>query len=297
MENIQKIGVITKGIGGFYTVHTDDDGCYTCKARGLFRKQHKTPVIGDRVEFSTNGREGYLLKILDRKNELIRPAVANIDKLLIVIAGSKPTADLMLVDKLLICCEKLHILPIIVINKCDECSSGEASAIFDEYRLTEYPIHIVSAVDGTGLDELKAELNDSTVCLAGQSAVGKSSLLNALIPGILLEVGELSQKSERGKHTTRHAELIHLPGSGAVFDTPGFSLLDNISVEPEEIKTYYPELRRHYGECRFTGCIHVSEPGCSVKQELIGKGIHKERYNRYVRLVNEAFENRRHRYD
>ncbi|MCH5278711.1 MAG: ribosome small subunit-dependent GTPase A [Christensenellaceae bacterium] len=297
MKGINDKGIIIKGIGGFYSVLTDDGNTYVCKARGLFRKQQKTPVIGDWVEFDHDEESGYLIAILPRRNELVRPAVANIDKLFIVISASRPSADLLLVDKLIICCEKLHIMPIIVINKCDDAPNHESEAIVDEYRLTDYPIYKVSAATGDGLDALKNELRGSIVCLAGQSAVGKSSLLNAIIPGIKLAVGDLSRKTERGRHTTRHAELIPLNGSGAVLDTPGFSLLDSIEVEPEEIKNYYPELRRHKGECRFNGCLHVTEPGCAVKQELLGNGFNKERYSRYVRLVNEAVEIRRHRYD
>lgn len=170
------------------------------------------------------------------KNELIRPAAANIDRLLIVVAASRPEPDLLLADKLLVCCEKLKIDPVMVINKCDEDAEGSAERIAAEYERTGYRIHRVSAAGGWGIAELKAELEDAAVCLAGQSAVGKSSLLNALLPGIALKVGSLSEKTERGRHTTRHTELIPVGNSGAVLDTPGFSLLDNIEIEPREIK-------------------------------------------------------------
>lgn len=298
MEKECKTGIILKGVGGFYTVLSDGMS-FVCKARGLFRKQNQTPIVGDNVSFSLNadGETGYLLSIEARKNELIRPMVANIDKLLIVVSASKPAADLLLVDKLLLCCEKLRIEPVLIINKCDDADAAAIDGIRKEYSLTGYRIYTVSAVTGDGIEALRSELEGSVVCFAGQSAVGKSSLLNALIPGMKLEVGELSRKTERGRHTTRHAELIPIGNGGAVLDTPGFSLLENIECEPEEIKNLYPELRRHVFECRFSGCLHISEPGCAVKEEIVGRDFDSERYNRYVRLVKEAMENRKHKYE
>ena len=298
MEKECKTGIILKGVGGFYTVLSDGMS-FICKARGLFRKQNQTPIVGDNVSFSLNadGETGYLLSIEARKNELIRPMVANIDKLFIVVSASKPAVDLLLVDKLLLCCEKLRIEPVLIINKCDDADAASIDGIRKEYSLTGYRIYTVSAVTGDGIEALRSELEGSVVCFAGQSAVGKSSLLNALIPGMKLEVGELSRKTERGRHTTRHAELIPIGNGGAVLDTPGFSLLENIECEPEEIKNLYPELRRHVFECRFSGCLHVSEPGCAVKEVIIGRDFDSERYNRYVRLVKEAMENRKHKYE
>ena len=298
MEKECKTGIILKGVGGFYTVLSDGTS-FVCKARGLFRKQNQTPIVGDNVSFSLNadGETGYLLSIEARKNELIRPMVANIDKLFIVVSASKPAVDLLLVDKLLLCCEKLRIEPVLIINKCDDADAASIDGIRKEYSLTGYRIYTVSAVTGDGIEALRSELEGSVVCFAGQSAVGKSSLLNALIPGMKLEVGELSRKTERGRHTTRHAELIPIGNGGAVLDTPGFSLLENIECEPEEIKNLYPELRRHVFECRFSGCLHISEPGCAVKEEIVGRDFDSERYNRYVRLVKEAMENRKHKYE
>ena len=298
MEKECKTGIILKGVGGFYTVLSDGMS-FICKARGLFRKQNQTPIVGDNVSFSLNadGETGYLLSIEARKNELIRPMVANIDKLFIVVSASKPAVDLLLVDKLLLCCEKLRIEPVLIINKCDDADAASIDGIRNEYSLTGYRIYTVSAVTGDGIEALRSELEGSVVCFAGQSAVGKSSLLNALIPGMKLEVGELSRKTERGRHTTRHAELIPIGNGGAVLDTPGFSLLENIECEPEEIKNLYPELRRHVFECRFSGCLHISEPGCAVKEEIVGRDFDSERYNRYVRLVKEAMENRKHKYE
>ncbi len=319
-------GTIIKGVGGFYTVLLPGGETCVCKARGLFRKQAVTPIVGDRVEFAVgkqlsgltedagepcaeeNGKteaRGYLLRILPRKNELIRPACANIDRLFIVIAASRPLPDLLLVDKLLILAEKHGILPAIIINKCDEAEKADIEALRRQYVPANYPLFTVSAATGEGLGEVRELLKNSVICLAGQSAVGKSSLLNALIPGVGLEVGGLSEKTERGRHTTRHTRLIPLPDGAAVLDTPGFSFLDSLALEPEEIRTLYPELRTEEDNCRFSGCLHVTEPGCYVKEKLIitdderapRRGIHKERYERYVRLVNDAAEQRRHRYD
>lgn len=307
MDNV-KNGLIIKGVGGFYTVLAEDKAEYVCKARGLFRKQQVTPVVGDRVEFAlTDGAEpspdpraanGYLLAILPRRNELIRPAVANIDRLFIVIAASRPLPDLLLVDKLLIFCEKYGIEPLIAISKCDEAEPSAVQSLLAEYAPAGYETFVVSAETGEGLDELRKRLGGKVICLAGQSAVGKSSLLNAMLPGAELAVGGLSRKTERGRHTTRHTELIPLPGGGAVLDTPGFSFLDSLELPPEEIRLMYPELAGAEENCRFTGCLHVSEPGCYVKKELLkNNGITEQRYERYVRLVKEAEEQRRHRYD
>ena len=299
-------------MGGFYTVLEEGGGTAVCKARGLFRKQNVTPVVGDLVEFTPGAsgaageRSGYLMRILPRKNELIRPAVSNIDRLFIVVAASRPCPDLLLVDKMLILAEKYGVEPLLVINKCDEAEPAAISAIAAQYAPAGYGVHCVSAASGMGLPALAEKLRGAVICLAGQSAVGKSSLLNALVPGISLAVGGLSEKTERGRHTTRHTELIPLENGGAVLDTPGFSLLDALYLEPEEIRMLYPELRGAEENCRFSKCLHITEPGCFVKKELIisektpfppEKGIHRERYERYVRLVHEAKEQRRHRYD
>lgn len=314
MEKELKQGRIMKGIGGFYTVLLPDGESCVCKARGLFRKQGITPLIGDTVEIELNSSQsrmdgraadgaassGYLARILPRRNELIRPAVSNIDRLFAVIAASRPQPDLLLIDKLLLLCEKYSIEPVIIINKCDEAAAEDIENLRAEYEKTEYPLFTVSAETGEGLEALKERLEGAVICLAGQSAVGKSSLLNALIPGIKLAVGGLSEKTERGRHTTRHTELIPLPETGgAVFDTPGFSFLDTLELDEAEIRLLYPELRGLEANCRFNGCLHVTEPGCCVKKAMIGENppIHKNRYERYVRLVNEAIERRKHRYD
>lgn len=293
-------GKIVKGVGGFYTVRTPDGINRTCKARGLFRKQGEVPLPGDNVEFTLDRKDqGFIIRLLPRRNALLRPAVANVDKLLIVTAATEPEPDLELVDKLLVYCAKLGITPVIVVNKCDGGVNERARSIIAQYeplRESGGGIAAVSASTGFGMEGLNALLAGDTVCLAGQSAVGKTSLINALL-GLSLETGELSHKTERGRHTTRHAELIPDRAGGLIADTPGFSMLESLPLEPEDIPGTYCEFTRYKGLCRFTGCMHVSEPDCAVKQAVRNGEISNERYERYKKLVNEALEARRHKYD
>lgn len=292
-------GKIIKGVGGFYTVKSENSGLCVCKARGLFRKNGEVPMPGDNVEFSIDGKgQGFILRILPRKNALVRPAAANVDKLLIVLAATEPEPDLELADKLLLYCAKLNIVPIIVINKCDFGENETAQSIKRQYTSCGDPpaVVCVSAESGFGMDELRTMLTGDTICLAGQSAVGKTSMLNALL-GLSRETGGLSAKTERGRHTTRHAELLELPGGGLIADTPGFSMLESVPLEPEEIPCMYGEFAEYKGMCRFMGCMHLSEPDCAVKEAVAEGRIPPERYERYKKLVNEALEARRHRYD
>ncbi len=289
-------GKIIKGVGGFYTVRYDDGKLCTCKARGLFRKTGETPLPGDDVEFVLDNKgQGYIMRILPRRNALLRPAVANVDKLLIVIAATEPQPDLELVDKLLLYCKKLGIAPVLVINKCD---GGDTAALqhIRQYSGECIPTVAVSAVSGFGMEALLKLLDGDTICLAGQSAVGKSSLLNALL-GLSLETGGLSRKTERGRHTTRHAELLEMQNGSLIADTPGFSMLESVPMEPEEIADMYGEFKEHLGKCRFVGCLHLSEPDCAVKSAVRDGLIPTERYERYKKIVNEALEARRHKYD
>ena len=290
-------GRIIKGVGGFYTVLTDCGERFVCKARGLFRKNGETPLPGDNVAFSADRKkEGYLNEILPRKNELLRPAVANVDILLIVLSASEPLPDFELADKLLLYCGKQEIRPVLVINKCDEGNSPSSEQIANQYAEAVSDIICVSAETGYNIDKLSGLISSGVICLAGQSAVGKSSLLNALL-GLELKTGELSRKTERGKHTTRHAELIPLSDGGLIADTPGFSMLESIPVEPEEIAPLYLEFAKFAGLCRFSGCMHLKEPDCAVKDAVANGSINSDRYLRYVKITNEAIETRRHRYD
>jgi len=290
-------GLILKGVGSFYTVLDENRTEYVCKASGRFRKEGIIPVPGDRVSFQRKaGEDGRITEILPRKNLLIRPAVANVDKLVIVMAASAPKPDLLLVDKLLLQCEIAGIVPILVLNKCDERDEGLYASVLRQYAPTGYTCYGVSAHTGEGLDALKNEIKGNVCCFAGQSAVGKSSLLNAILPELSLAVGGLSRKTDRGRHTTRHAELW-LAWGGALVDTPGFSLLDTETMEPEDLAAFYPEMREYADGCRFAKCLHASEPDCAVKPLLNTDSLSRERYERYLEILEELKEKRKHKYD
>lgn len=289
-------GLILKGVGGFYTVLNDRGEEVVCRARGRFRKDGISPVVGDRVEYLNDGEGRYVSEILPRKNLFVRPAVANLDKLIIVASLSAPKPDLLLVDKLIICCEKHKVEPVIVLNKSDEATVGTADGIIAQYGPTGYRVITASAATGECVELIKAKIEDSICCFAGQSAVGKSSLINAIVPQLGLETGGLSRKTERGRHTTRHAQLWHVCG-GAVLDTPGFSLLEAEQMEPEELCEYYREMKGKRIGCRFGECLHRSEPDCAVKPLIASGEFSKERYERYLTILDELIEKRKHRYD
>ncbi len=291
-------GTILKGVGSFYSVLSDDNKEFICKARGKFRKDKLVPIPGDKVEFDVNeDKSGYILSIYERKNFLIRPAAANIDNLIIVCSASVPEPDFLLIDKLLIRCEISGITPIIVINKCDLKNKKIYDSLYNDYLPCGYKIIEVSAVTEYGISELKDSVIGKISCLAGQSAVGKSSIMNAIMPGLELEVGNLSRKTDRGKHTTRHAELWRMEGGGGIFDTPGFSLLETDELEPEKLSLLYPEMKSGIGKCRFAGCLHISEPDCEVKRIISAGKMSDNRYERYKTIINELKEMRKHKYD
>lgn len=288
-------GRIIKGVGGFYYVQGSDGGVTECRARGRFRRGIGAPLVGDSVTVQPQ-REGYarIEEILPRKNVLVRPQAANIDRLIVVLSASAPQPDWLLADKLLIQAALLQIEPLLVLNKCDEAHAEIRAAFLADYAA--FDALCVSAKTGQGLDELRKRLNTGVSCFAGQSAVGKSSLLNALIPGLSLETGDLSDRTERGRHTTRHAELLPF-GAGAVLDTPGFSLYEPEDVEQSALDACYPEFADLPSRCRFAGCMHVSEPDCAVKAMIAAGGMSEARYARYVQLAKEFEQRRKHRYD
>ena len=286
-------GSIIKGVGGFYYVSTDQ-GVITCKAKGAFRREGIAPVVGDRVSIVAH-ESGYahIEEILPRRNLLLRPAVANIDRLLIVLSAHLPEPDWLLCDKLIVQAVMNHIEPIIVLNKADEAVADIQEAFRREYRL--FPRIEVSALSGEGLPALKEAIRGKICCFAGQSAVGKSSLMNALLPELALPVGELTRKTDRGKHTTRHAQLWPCFG-GALLDTPGFSLYEPESFDEKLLQSCYPEFREAE-PCRFLGCMHISEPGCGVKALLADGRLSPARYERYVEIAKDFIFRRKHQYD
>lgn len=289
-------GLLIKGIGGFYYVQTDAGELLTCKARGKFRNIHETPAIGDRVEVDTP-KEGYAVvsRILPRKNLLVRPPVANIDQLVIVAAASVPQPDWLLVDKLIVQAYHAKIMPILVLNKLDEQDEATMEIFRADYA-DHFTVRMVSTVTGAGIAELRALLPSKITCFAGQSAVGKSSLLNSLLPELSLETGTLAKKTDRGRHTTRHAELWPYEG-GAVLDTPGFSLYESELLDQHDLDQYYPEFSHVSNQCRFPGCRHIAEPDCAVKQLLETGELSKGRYTRYCQISDELAARRKHQYD
>ncbi len=296
MTDGSRRGVIVRGIGGFYYVRAQDGREYTLRARGVFRKQKITPLVGDAVRFTPGEgeEEGWIDQILPRTNELVRPPVANLCCLLIVIAP-EPKPDLILVDTLLVEARKQAIQPVLVINKAD-LDPEQCRNIYTEYAGTGDEILITSAKKRLGLDALGAVLRRGICCFAGQSGVGKSSLA-AAVTGIRLDTGEISRRIARGKHTTRRAELMVLDGY-QVLDTAGFSLLS--PAEPEDpvlLKTYYPEFAPYDSRCRFQPCYHYSEPGCAVLKARDDGQIAGARVVRYHEMLNKAKEAWKGRYE
>ena len=287
-------GLLLKGIGSFYEVLTESGEVVTSKARGSFRREGLVPTVGDRVVIDRK-EQGYaqLNEILPRRNLLVRPPVANVDQLLIVLSASAPEPDWLLVDRLIISAKRMHIDPIPVLNKIDTADEAIVNTFRKDYAA--FDTLSVSAETGEGIEALHARLIGKISCFAGQSAVGKSSLLNALIPELQLETGELSRKTDRGRHTTRHAQLWPYE-NGAVLDTPGFSMFETEVLEQEELDACYPEFKNAF-PCRFPGCMHLSEPDCGVKP-LLSEGVLSEgRYERYREIALDYQMRRKHRYD
>ena len=287
-------GKLIKGVGGLYSVYCDGQ-IYQTKARGRFRKDKLKPIIGDNVQFvpAAGGEDfGAIDEIETRKNSFIRPPVANIDLMLVVMAAASPEPDLLLADKLLLETRIKNVETVVVINKCDLCDQEN---IARQYRLSGYRVVMTSAKEGIGLEELKDAMMGKTVAYAGQSGVGKSSLLNA-VADLQLETGNVS-RIQRGKHTTRHVELISFGKDTWLADTPGFSLYENDMIDPQELKNFYHEFLPYDGKCRFLGCNHISEPGCAVKEAVQNGLIAEERMERYALIYDELKEKWSKRYD
>lgn len=290
-------GTILKGIGSFYYALDDEGTVHTLRAQGKIRRERLKPKVGDHVEITPGEGEehGWIHKILPRKNELVRPPVANIDLIVIVVAAATPNPDLMLADRLMLNARRAGIDVRLVVNKCDLNPEG-AEEIVRQYRGAGVEPMLVSAGKGEGLEAVREMLRGKVHALAGQSGAGKSTMINALY-GLQLETGDLSRKIERGKNTTRHSELIPVEGGGMVLDTPGFSLLDNALFDPVELQESYPEFEAHAGKCYFQPCYHASEPKCSVLDAVRAGEIDAHRHERYVELLNEQKIKWRERYD
>ncbi|MFR2796163.1 ribosome small subunit-dependent GTPase A [Romboutsia timonensis] len=289
-------GKIIKGIGGFYYVDTEK-GLYECRARGIFRKNKITPLVGDRVSISVvdeENKKGVVEEIEKRDTELVRPPIANVDKALIVFAIKNPAPNLSLLDRFIVLAEKENLEIVIVFTKVDLDTDGELlGELKDIYEVSGYKVISVSNKLKLNIDKIKEELKENTVVFAGPSGVGKSSLLNEVDKNFELKTGEVSDKIKRGKHTTRHAELLKLECGGMVADTPGFSSLTLDDIDESELKEYFIEFDK-YDECRFgSRCIHENEPSCAVKEAVENGDISKKRYESYIQLLNEIRSGKR----
>ncbi|WP_129721347.1 ribosome small subunit-dependent GTPase A [Xylanivirga thermophila] len=277
-------GIIVKGVGGLYFVEIDGQ-VLECRARGKFRKDGLIPMVGDYAEVSLE--DNTIEHILPRKNQLIRPPVANIDNLAIVLAAENPKPDFLLIDKLILYAIISDISPILIINKIDVAETDVLKDIKNVYKGTQIPILGTSAKTGQGVDRVEEMLKSGVTTLAGQSGVGKSSLLNAICPQLSLQTGDISRKLKRGKHTTRYVQIITLPHGGKVLDTPGFSMMALKSLSPYDVAEYYPDFAPYTYSCRYTDCLHYREPNCEIKKQVQEGNIAKDRYDRYIRIIEE----------
>lgn len=283
-------GIILKGVGGMYTVLSGGE-TYSCKPRGIFRNIGVTPLPGDDVVFDIIGEsQGNISDILPRENSLIRPAVANVDIAVIVLALSSPEPDFYFVDKITATCLIKGIEPVIAANKTDLAKVDYLNTIKENYSPTGIKCFFVSAKEKTGLDEMVSYFDNKTVVFAGQSGTGKSTLLNAIIGQELMETGTISEKIERGKHTTRHTNFILTEGGAMIADTPGFSNVEPGDIEEKDLQYYYPEFEPAIGQCRYQGCIHINEPDCRVKEAVAQGLIGNLRYENYIRIYNRLKE-------
>ena len=289
-------GKIIKGIAGFYYVHTAK-GLVECKAKGIFRKDKIKPLVGDNVEIEFVDEEqllGNIVKIFPRSNALVRPASANIDQALLIFAIVKPNPNYNLLDRFLIRMEQQNLPVVICFNKKDIATDTEQEELRRSYDRCGYQVLFVSGEKKQGIDQIEKHLRGKTTVVAGPSGVGKSTIINALYPEANMETGEISRKIERGRHTTRHAQLFALSEDTFIMDTPGFTSLNLNDMEKEDLKGCYPEFAEFEENCRFGGCAHISEPVCGVKDALAAGRISRVRYENHVALYEELKNKKRY---
>ena len=292
-------GKIIKGIAGFYYVSVAGSGIYACKARGIFRKDRQKPLVGDQVEIEVldeRDKEANLVRILPRRNMLIRPAVANVDQALILFALHDPEPDSMLLDRFLVTMEKQQIPALLCFNKTDLAGEEEIGRWMELYAGCGYEVFPVRAEKEEGTEALRERLAGRTTVVAGPSGVGKSTLTNVLLRTAYMETGALSEKLKRGKNTTRHAELVPLDDDTFFCDTPGFTALEMPALACEELAAYFPEFRPYLQNCRFPDCSHIHEPDCAVQEACREGKIPAERYDHYRRFYEELKETERRRF-
>lgn len=290
-------GKIIKGIAGFYYVHDGISKIYECKAKGIFRNRKIKPLVGDDVSFTVLDEKeltGNITEILERKNQLIRPAVSNIDQAMIVFAAADPEPNLNLLDRFLISMEVQQIPVVICFNKKDLADEETMRTLASIYEGAGYQVHQTSALEGEGLEMIRDLLRGKTTALAGPSGVGKSSLTNLIQPEAKMETGSISEKIKRGRHTTRHSELFFVEKDTYVMDTPGFSSIYVEELEPEELSACFPEFEPFTPDCRFLGCAHIGERDCGVKTAVQEGKIAKSRYDNYRLIYGELKDKRRY---
>ena len=284
-------GKIIKGIAGFYYIYAEDGNVYECKAKGIFRKDNFKPLVGDNVEITVlneEEKEGSVTSILPRRNSLIRPAVANVDQAFLIFAMENPKPNFLLLDRFLIMMKQQEIPAVICFNK------EEMEKLYEIYTGCGYRVVLSSTYEGEGMDEIHEILKGKTTVVAGPSGVGKSSITNCMQGEVQMETGEISKKLKRGKHTTRHSQVIPVEKNTFLVDTPGFSSLYLTDMKEEELRDYFPEFVMYEPQCRFQGCMHIHEPGCAVKKALSEGKISQQRYDNYLALYEELKEKRRY---
>lgn len=282
------IGLIKKGIGGFYYVETEK-GLIEAKGRGIFKKDGVTLMVGDNVRLSIIDEEkkrGVIEEILPRKNQFIRPPIANVEVFAVVFAPQKPKPNFALIDKFLIMAEMKGAEAIICINKCDLAEEEEIAAIKAIYEPV-YRALALSAKTGEGVPELEKLLSGKRAALAGASGVGKSTILNRMVPHANMETGAVSEKTKRGRHTTRHAEIFDAECGAKIFDTPGFTSFEIMEAQEDALWRYYPEFEPYAGSCRYDNCRHLREPDCAVRKAVSQGKLHPMRYDSYVSNMEE----------
>lgn len=287
-------GKIIKGIGGFYYVKTKE-GVIECKARGKFRHKDMKPMVGDNVDINVYNGKGVIEDIHDRSSELIRPTVANVTQAFVVFAIKNPDINFDLLNRFLILCEYNNIKAIVCLNKVDLASEEEKEEVKKKINDIGYDVLFINAKKGLGIELLKERLSDNETVLCGPSGAGKSTLINTLINRTHMETGVVSEKIGRGKHTTRHSELIEIE-NGYLVDSPGFSNIDISFMNKDELRYCFPEFEEYNHNCKFRGCLHNKEPECAVKNALQENKINETRYNFYIRILEELLEGEKHKW-
>lgn len=283
-------GIIVKGIGGFYYVRVNNE-TYECKARGKFRFNELTPIVGDKVEVTIKNGKGVIDNILKRTNELIRPTVANVTQAFVVFTFANPELNIDLLNKFLILCEYNKLKAVVCFNKIDLVGDEPDNAVVSMLRSAGYEVVFLKAKQGIGVYELREKLKNNITVFCGPSGVGKSTLLNKLIGSQVMQTGDISEKSGRGKHTTRHSELVEFE-DGFIVDTPGFTSLETNFILKEELQFCFPEFYDFHDKCKFVGCLHNKEPKCAVKEAVDNNQINIKRYEFYIKTLEEIMNGR-----